>query len=57
MEQRVAGAESAIAVRLAPVDKVPVHAPVGQTVRVSIEHLAIEPWETIAPKPLFGALP
>ena len=51
----MAGGESAIAVP--PVDKVPVHTPIGQTVRVSIEHLAIKPREAMAPKPLFGALP
>ena len=49
--------ETAIPVPFALVDKMPVHAGVGDTERMPIKDLAIEPRKEIAPKALFPSLP
>ena len=49
--------EAAIAMPSVPVDKVPVHAPIRQAVRMPIKDVAIDPWEENTPKTLSGTLP
>jgi hypothetical protein len=57
LQQRMPAGETTIAVPFTLVDKMPVHAAVGNAVRMPIKDLAVEPREAITPKSLFGALP
>lgn len=53
----MAAGETAIPMSFALVDKMPVHATVGDAVSMPIKDLTIKPWEEIAPKTLLPALP